>query len=595
MLTGSSLAVDDATDRTYGGSILGVGTLAKEGAGKLTLTGNSSAFQGLTNVVGSGRLVIGEAGTGSLGGDVSVAAGASLGGSGTVGSVGKTVTIAASATHAPGNSIGVQTIAGDYINHGTLQIEATPKTADKVIVAGAVDITGATLDLALSPADRAGWASDSTSYTIIEKQSAGAVKGTFGTVKNNLLFLDAKLAYNGGNGNDVTLKLERNSTDFDKVANTSNQISTAKAVEGLASTNPIWRAIATSTDANEVRASLDAVSGEVHASTRSEFVELSHILQDAVISRVSSSFGGAASPSMPVMAYGPDAKPIAVSADHAIGPVFWANGFGSWGRTNGTSNTAANTRSTGGLLIGADTLLDNHGFGAWRLGLMGGYSQSDIKVGDRASSAKSKNIHLGAYAGTQWDNIAFRSALAYTWHDIGTNRHVVLSGLNETLTANYNGGTVQAFGEVAYKVQLDKLLFEPFANLSYVSVRTNGFTESGGVAALTGATRTTDSTFTTIGVRAQHDVALGSVDARLSGLVGWRHAFGNVDPSGSHAFASSSAFAITGAAISRNSAVLEAGIDFKISPAATLSVLYTGQLSGKSQDHGARAGFNVKF
>ncbi|WP_375143306.1 autotransporter domain-containing protein [Pelagibacterium sp. H642] len=39
------------------------------------------------------------------------------------------------------------------------------------------------------------------------------------------------------------------------------------------------------------------------------------------------------------------------------GPVFWTQGFGSWSLTDGDGNAAGIDRSTGGLLVGADSLL----------------------------------------------------------------------------------------------------------------------------------------------------------------------------------------------------------------------------------------------
>lgn len=116
--------------------------------------------------------------------------------------------------HAPGNPIGVQTIAGDYVNHGTLRIESTPNEADRIVVAGSVGISGARLDVMLSPANAARWNLFNGPFTILDKQDAGGIVGTFDPVTQNLLFLDVLLDYAGGDGNDVTLELQRNSLAF---------------------------------------------------------------------------------------------------------------------------------------------------------------------------------------------------------------------------------------------------------------------------------------------------------------------------------------------------------------------------------------------
>jgi len=129
-------------------------------------------------------------------GDVSYRAVVCLAAQGTIGSV----TIQAGGTHAPGNSIGTQTIAGDYVNH-VLSDRGHPTSTGKLIVTGNVDISGATLDLLLTPAPSDGWSLVNGPLLLISKESAGAVTGTFSSVNNNLLFLNHSLDYGTEWGN----------------------------------------------------------------------------------------------------------------------------------------------------------------------------------------------------------------------------------------------------------------------------------------------------------------------------------------------------------------------------------------------------------
>ncbi len=120
----------------------------------------------------------------------------------------------------------------------------------------------------------------------------------------------------------------------------------------------------------------------------------------------------------------------------------------------------------------------------WRAGVLGGYSRSTFNVKDRNSSGTSDDYHVGLYGGTNWDQFAFRSGLAYTWHDISTRRSVAFQGFADQLKGDYNAGTMQAFGEFGYGINAGQVAFEPFANLAYVSLRTDSFGETGGAAAL---------------------------------------------------------------------------------------------------------------
>lgn len=586
ILNNSQLVFNQADNGTYAGRISGTGEVVKNGAGALSLTGNSSNFAGKTTL-NAGYLTVSSA----LGGDIYVSSGAVLNGNGALGSVGSTVDVKQGGVHSLGETVGSQTIVGHYINHGTLRIKATPDSADKIIAKGNVDITGATLDVTLSPTSASLWTATIEPLTIIEKESAGAVVGTFASpVLKNLLFLDVNVAYNGGtSGNDVTLKLVRNDNKFSDVAITENQKNVAGAIDGLSQSDEVWRAIAASTTEDGARAGFDGFSGEIHPTARMHMIEQHNYLHNLINNRIRASFDANAghSSSLPVMSFVQGGAPVVVSPDDN-GPVIWADGFGVWSNAKGNANVADATWSTGGMLIGADAEL-----GGGRFGLLGGYSQSDVKVVDRASSARARNIHAGVYGGYEWDNVTLHAAGGYTWHDVSTQRYVGL--LNQNLSANYNGGTLHGFGELAYKVGVANVNFAPFANIAHISTRTSSFVEQSGAAALNGQASTTSTTFSTVGIRAQHTFARQSWSANLTGMIGWRHAYGDVMATGIHAFASSAPFAVAGSAISRDSAVLEAGVDFQLSPAATLGISYTGQISSKSQMHGVRAGFNVKF
>ncbi|MFD9997961.1 autotransporter outer membrane beta-barrel domain-containing protein, partial [Mesorhizobium sp. NPDC059024] len=230
-----------------------------------------------------------------------------------------------------------------------------------------------------------------------------------------------------------------------------------------------------------------------------------------------------------------------------------------------------------------------------RLGFVAGYSHSSLKVDDRRSSASSDNYHLGIYGGTEIGALSLRSGLAYTWSEIDTSRQVAFPGFSDSLTGSYRAGTTQLFGELGYGIKAGNLAFEPFANLAYVNVHTNGFNETGGASALSVHSGSNDNSFTTLGIRASTDFEIGSTRATARGMIGWRHAYGDVTPEISQAFTGSSAFTIAGAPIAKDAAVIEAGLDFAITPQATLGISYHGQAGSKTSDHGVRADLNVKF
>ena len=81
------------------------------------------------------------------------------------------------------------------------------------------------------------------------------------------------------------------------------------------------------------------------------------------------------------------------------------------------------------------------------------------------------------------------------------------------------------------------------------------------------------------------------------GMVGWRHAFGDIMPLATQAFAFAAAnsFTIAGVAIAKDADVLEASLDFAISDNATLGLSYSGQFGAHATDNGAKANLSVRF
>ncbi len=269
------------------------------------------------------------------------------------------------------------------------------------------------------------------------------------------------------------------------------------------------------------------------------------------------------------------------------------------GRVTGAIREAARAftgyqlnRSTGGFFFGADAPV----FDTWRFGAVAGYSHTSFNVMDRHSSGASDNYHLGLYGGTQWGELAFRTGAAYSWHAISTSRNVMFAGFSDRLQGDYNAATAQVFGELAYGFSMGAARFEPFANLAHVNLHTDGFSEKGGAAALTSARANTDATFTTLGLRALTTFDLNGGNLTAKGMVGWGHAFGDVSPHATMLFAGGgNAFSIVGVPLARNAAVIEAGLDYAVTPAATLGLSYIGQFGSGLTDQSFTANFNVKL
>ncbi|TPI53940.1 autotransporter outer membrane beta-barrel domain-containing protein [Mesorhizobium sp. B3-1-1] len=560
------------TNYAFASAIGGAGTI-NQIAGATNLTADSSGFTGATNVDG-GRLAV----NGSLANSLVTIFGGTLGGNGTVGGV----MARSGGIIAPGNSIGTLHVAGnlDQAAASIYQVELTSTgQSDLIHATGTATIAaGAVLDVIKTNA--APYVAG-THYTVLQADMGvtgtytlsgpGPFTGLFASYDPTHVYLDATQA-----------------KSFAEVGLTPNQIATGGGAESLGSGNPLFDAIFALPSEAAAQDAFDQLSGEIHASAKGMLLEDSRFVRDAASNRIAAAFGDGGAAALPVMAYG-EGGPEMVAADTDRFAV-WGQVFGSWSNTDSDGNAAAFDRSTGGLLAGADTLV-----GGWRVGLIGGYGHSSFDADDRDSSGKGDSYHLGLYGGTNWGAIAFRSGAAYSWSSISTRRSAAFNGFADQLSADYDAGTAQVFGELAYKADASGFHFEPFANLAYVSVHTDGFTETGAAAALTSASTNNDATFTTLGLRGATDFALGGIDATARGMLGWRHAFGDVTPTSAFAFAGGDQFTIAGVPIARDAAVIEAGLDLNMSANATLGLSYTGQFGSGTVDQGAKVDLGVKF
>ncbi|TPO20305.1 autotransporter domain-containing protein [Mesorhizobium sp. CU2] len=576
---------DCGTDGTSCASIQSGGGLTLE-SGTLTLNGVNT-YTGETTVSG-GKLIIGDdshAGA-SLASAVTVGNGGSLGGIGTISGL----TVNQGGAVGPGNSIGTLTVTGDVtLAAGSIfAVEiAGNGSSDRIAADGKATLGGGQVEVRALDS-RTSYKTGQT-YTILT--ATGGIDGSFDpTVLSKSAFLSAQLSQDA-NSVDLTIARTKDAS-FASIADSPNGKQTGAALDTLEQSGPslvLYNKLL-SLSADEGGAAFDQLSGEIHGSTVSGLITDSQKLRDAIGSRLDAAFNGTSPAPLPIMAYGDDAS-LTTAAIPTERFAAWGSAFGSWGSIDGDGNTAKLSHSTGGLVTGADGFVTDD----WLLGMLAGYSHSSFKTDRGDSSASSDNYHLGVYGGAEWGALALRTGLAYSWSKIDTGRSVAFPDFADNLSGSYRAGTTQVFGELGYTIKAGGIALEPFANLAYVDLDTDGFSEHGGAAALNVEGGSNDVTFTTLGLRASGDFDLGGLRATGHGTIGWLHAYGDTAPAITQAFEGSASFTVTGAPIASDSAILEAGLDFAITPAARLGITYNGQVARETRNHAFRADLDIKF
>ncbi|HEX2889926.1 autotransporter outer membrane beta-barrel domain-containing protein [Vineibacter terrae] len=570
-----TLAFNRSDAVTFANVITGSGGVRQIGSGTTVLTGTST-YTGATSVE-SGRLAV----NGSVAGSVVSVSGGTLAGTGTVGGI-----VASGGTVAPGNSIGTLNVAGDvsFAPGSTYEVEIEPAgTGDLLHATGTATLTGGTISVVKAGGSYA----IGSRYTIVTADAG--VTGAFDGFTQNLPFINLALAYDASN---VYLDVTRNAVAFCDVAASRNQCAAGRGAESLGGGNALYDAIASLPDTAAARQAFNALSGEIHASTRSALIDESHYLREAVIGRTRQAGTGAGGTA-------PQFAALAQMNDQAQRPqegtaiTAWTQAFGAWGHVGGDGNAAGLDRTTGGFFIGADTTIDD---GTWTVGLATGYSRTTLDVDGRASHASIDSYHLALYGGARFGALGLRLGAAHTWHSIDTSRGIAFPGFADSAEADYDARTTQLFGEAGYALALGNAAVEPFASLAWVHLDTDRFDEAGGPAALRARSGSDSNLFTTLGVRAAAQVWNDDTKTlTVRGTLGWRHAFGDVTPAARLAFAGGATFGVEGVPIARDAAVIEAGFDLKIGKSLAIGAVYAGVISGDAQDHSIKGNLAYRF
>ncbi|WP_438301851.1 autotransporter serine peptidase EprS [Pseudomonas sp. NMS19W] len=543
-----------AANRVYQGSLI------KSGAGHLILTGDST-YRGPTTVNG-GLLSV----NGSLTSAVTVNDSGTLGGSGRIGALNAN----SGGRVAPGNSIGTLNVAGDvtFAPGSTYAVELSPTASDRIVAGGTATISGATVSLSLENSPTLLSTAEAKSllghqYDIL--QAAGGIQGQFGAVVPDYLFIGGSLA---STGNGITLSVERNATSFASVGQTPNQRAVASAVEGMGAGSSVYESLLLSATASDAQQAFQQLSGEIYPALGSVLINDSRQLRDAIGERLHDA-----------------------SAAQSNG---WIKALGAWGTTDSRHDTAGYSSSIGGLLAGVDGALDEQ----TRIGLVTGYSDSSLSMGSGThSSAKVDSYHLGAYAGHDIGAWRLSTGAAYSWHRADVKRDLQYGDVSAKQKAKVDAATTQVFGEAAYRLNVQPLALEPFANLAYVHLDSDGFTEKGDAAALKSNGDQRDAVLSTLGVRAIKTISLsGSQKLDVSGRLGWQHSLTDIESEQHLRFASGSApYSVESSPLVRDAALVGVQASLALSRDVRVNLDYNGQLASREKSHGVGLSLNWQF
>ena len=541
----------DVDSGTFGGSLTGGGGLLINGSGTVNLTGTNT-YTGATTVSG-GLLDV----NGSIASPVTVTGSGALGGSGTVNN---DVTIGNGGDLRPGNSPGTLNVVGDFTfaAGSTYVLETIANgVSDKLNVTGQVIIQpGATVTV--SPTDALVAYGRITNYAGVVT-ATGGVNGTFSTVTSTLAFLTPHLTYTG---NAVNLALTRNDISFASLAQNANQAAVGSAIEAGGFGTPLYTALVVQ-DAAGSRTGYNLLSGESLGGVGTALIGQRHIIHQVLTERL--------------------------SADDTGGAV-WAKAIGAQLHANGTPASASIDDKMAGLMIGADHSLG----GAWRGGVAVGYIDNNIDANGQATSADAASTLLSVYGAGSAGPVRVTLSAGYAFDSIKARRTVAFTGFTDATRASYNARQAEVSGEVGYNLMdVGGFGVEPFASLTWNQLTTDGFSETGGAAALRVAEQTRSVTFARGGLRAT--TMLGA-NLRLTGSAAYLASSGDTDAVSRATFiGTGQAFATKGASLGEQAGEVGVSLSGDFAARGRVNISYQGVFGARYTSNTLDVGIRWNF
>ncbi|WP_339431490.1 MULTISPECIES: autotransporter outer membrane beta-barrel domain-containing protein [unclassified Pseudomonas] len=546
--------------------------------GAWTLTGSGDFSDG--GAVRNGATLINQ---GAIAGNLTVDAGGVYAGGGSVGSLNVNGTLRTD------TGLGRATIVRD-LNMGSAATLAYGVNADgssaPVQVGGTANLNGATL--AVNPGSGTyPWQSH---YTVLQ---ATQVNGTFGKVSSDYAFLTPTLAYTP---TQVDLTYTRNDVAFKDFAATGNGSSAANSLASMGKHNALYNALLNTTQST-AGAAIEQLAGASNANLTSATLGASSQVGNSMLSAMQQ-IGGS-----PGLMVGLDQRETPVLAANGVPSEarnlndpnargrLWLQAIGGYGKLDGEHGSSGLEQRSKGSVLGADWSLNS----AWRLGVLGGYSKTDLDATGVDGNVES--WHAGVYALHQNGPLSLRLGAAYSGHQGESKRTIAFNGFSDRPKGDYDADSQQAFAELGYAMGSGRLSAEPFASLGYQRYHRDSYREKGGAAALQVDSQTQDNFSSTFGLRLAH---LSSLDNGMSltprMAAGWKHTYGDVSSSTRQAFVvGGTAFNVDGSSLDRDSLVLEAGLDVGISARHTLGVGYSGEIGSNSRNHGMIGQWQMSF
>ena len=588
---------DQVADGTFAGTLSGAGSVLKQGAGTLALTADSP-FTG-TLTVADGAVVVNGAVAGT------VVNRGRLCGTGTIGSLHNE----AGGTVAPGNSIGITTVLGDYTQAtgSTLEIEtdgAQPRgpgsSHDLLDVGGTATLEAGSL-IQVLVANPGGFAIGER-LTIID--AAGGVTDAGADIQTTapaaaLLFTRDPAFTDGDTAYAIVAALG----SLSALARGGENARIADALDSLPPTEPGTALNAMLTRLGGMDAAgINRALSDLNPKPLEVLPHLAADLADAyhrnLAAHTAAGRGGGAGLEAAVPSGGADAAGRAVSAPAPAGdglPPEWeifGHGIGLRVDQATTDRRTGFTAEAYGGQMGIDRRSDD---GARRLGVGLAAVSNDVSWARGRGEMEEDVLRLGPYVscrspGADW---FLDGSLTYGFHHYQTDREV--PALGQTPTADFDAHDVAIYAGGGWDVHRGPFTVTPEASVQYLYLVREAYDESG-PAGLDFARQEANLVQTHLGTRVRARLDVRGVTLEPTAYLGWRHRLvTDVEDLDTGFVAGGNRFRIDAVGPQRDELVGGAGLQARLTEGVSAFVQYDGSWSTGRDTQSVMLGVQFDF
>jgi outer membrane autotransporter protein len=271
------------------------------------------------------------------------------------------------------------------------------------------------------------------------------------------------------------------------------------------------------------------------------------------------------------------------SGDGMSNSAAWGQAFGGRASDKGRDGVSGYHASYSGLLLGADTALNDQ----WRVGGLFSYATTSVSNdgNNTGSYAKVDSYGLTAYAGYTGKPWYVNMSVGAMRSDVSAHRVINFTGFNGIANSSYNGIQYIAAVQAGYPLNVNDTIVTPLAGLTYSSLRMDSYTETGGNGAALRVDGTdTHSLKSDFGVKLERTYKTSYGLLKPTVQLGWRHEYSDTRLQSVANFAADTSgattFVTTGPKPVSDTAVLSLGLTLLRNDNLTLSTNYTLESGG---------------